>query len=296
MAAKRSFKLAAAILRASGSVRNDVRLLAVVIVMYAMPYCVFWVVKAVAGRAVVSMSTAYVTVWVPVLIYGFYLFARWYRRHMLWHRTPLGVDESTRVIVFALPEDARELAEVRDEFFEPVVYLMPMASVADQESSAPRATKARRTIRLIIDSVIALLILGLIHAAVFGVTGRWVRMNYVTILCIVAVFRLVGMWVRPTYLRFVPGRVDVMRFGLFGRKPARTISIDLRGRRVRIAMWGVMFEDTLADGTAAWRSIEWSPRGMMASAFAGPEFARAALRSALSSHRPPPLPEHELVG
>lgn len=94
------------------------------------------------------------------------------------------------------------------------------------------------------------------------------------------------MW--PTYFRIVPGRLDVLAYGLLGHGKPQLASIDLRTSRLLV--------DTNRDMVI----VEREGQEAVSLTFAGvPDrlgFARSVLEAARCTVPTPPLPEDELVG
>jgi hypothetical protein len=108
---------------------------------------------------------------------------------------------------------------------------------------------------------------------------------------------LVAAAIFPTYLRIVPGRVDVLKFGLLGRGVRSLETFNVREDRVEVALKvgaAIVQEYTpepRAHGAAvARRAI------IFAGSFERAKLARAILAAAVSEHPTPPLPDDALVG
>ncbi len=296
------FNQCAPVIRVNGSLHGDVWLVTAAAVLFIVPLGAGRVLGIVGLGGAVPRWALFAAVWVPGAIVGAWLLWRQYQRSMEYQRTPLRMEESARVGVFATPAQAKRLETVRDEFFEPMVFALPFTrepSESERQRSAgkpkPHAGWPTRE-DLLLRLAVLVVGIGVLEGVWVVFTGGWLRLNYFTIIVGMMVARLPLAWVRPAYLRFAPGRVDVMRFGLFGKKPAKTQSISLRGRRVRISMWGLVFEDTDERGTTVWRSVEWCERMSWTGSLARPDIARAALLAAVSSHAAPGLPDDDLVG
>jgi hypothetical protein len=296
------FNQNAPVIRVSGSLRGDLWIVAAAALLVLVPMGIGRLLGVVGLAGAVPRWALFAAVWVPAGIVGAWLLWRKYQESMEFRSTPLNMDKNARVGVFATPAQTKRLETVRDEFFEPIVFALPFTrepseSERQRSASKPKPHTGWPTREdFLLRAAVLIVGIGVLEGVWVVFTGSWLRVNFMTILVGMMVARLPLAWVRPAYLRFVPGRVDVMRFGLFGKKPAKTQSISLRGRRVRISMWGLVFEDTDERGAAVWRSVEWCERMSWSGSLARPDIARAALMAAVSSRAAPGLPDDELVG
>jgi hypothetical protein len=108
---------------------------------------------------------------------------------------------------------------------------------------------------------------------------------------------LVAAAIFPTYLRIVPGRVDVLKFGVLGRGLRSLETFNVREARVEIllkvgaAVVGPHQPHERTDGVAPKRRAI-----IFAGSFERAKLARAILAAAVSEHPTPPLPDDALVG
>lgn len=115
----------------------------------------------------------------------------------------------------------------------------------------------------------------------------------------------------PTYVRIVPGRLDVIRFSVFRRRPASVASFDLRRSRVLVDVKRAVVSVEPPDANAAparkVRSKRWpyavseegGPRRFAVGFVLTPSRRRllqAACAAALSEAPTPELPADELLG
>jgi hypothetical protein len=94
-------------------------------------------------------------------------------------------------------------------------------------------------------------------------------------------------WMWPTYFRVVPGRLDVMRFSNLRGRPIATSRYDLRRSKITVDLRrSILFIDG-EDGQADFTFLLMRERD---------RFGYYILLGALSTHRPPPLPDDALLG
>lgn len=297
------FSKAAPIVRVWGGTRGDVWLCIVITLLFIAPPAAFRLIGQTAAAGTIPIDALYAIVWIPAIVIVIVLFIRWHRSESRWSRTPIRLNEEDRLVVIATPAEALRLKDVHDQFFEPIVFRLSHA--IDRMDDGPGSTRSTLLQRSGAADALPYVAAWAASLCAFelswrAISGAWMSFNYISILLSAAMARLMLGWLRPTYLRFVPGRVDVIRYGWFGRAPARFRSYDLRttGRRIRICMWSLAFADPPAYPFAdpEWRSIEWADRRTMSGSLRRLDIARAALMAALSTRTPAPLPEGELLG
>ena len=94
-------------------------------------------------------------------------------------------------------------------------------------------------------------------------------------------------WMWPTYFRVVPGRLDVMRFSNLRGRPVAFEQYDLRQARIMVDLRrSVIFLDY------GYRKADFTFMLMRGRT----RFAYYVLLAALSTHKPPPLPDDALLG
>lgn len=94
-------------------------------------------------------------------------------------------------------------------------------------------------------------------------------------------------WMWPTYFRVVPGRLDVMRFSNLHGRPIAIERFDLRQAKITVDLRrSIIFVD---DGCRKADFTFMLMRGRT-------RFAYYVLLAALSTHKPPPLPDDALLG
>ena len=173
------------------------------------------------------------------------------------------------------PDKLRAMGEVRDEPFEPVVLLAP--KVIDMPWQAT-------TIMVLSGLGFCGLMILLRKTTLPYMSAGWIPFMAG---CGLGVGAQILLW--PTYARVTPGRLDIMRYRLWSRRPT-TVTIRLRNAQVLADFdKSTLFIKPAAPG-ARWTSLSlrgvWSPV----------ELVHAVLRGAMSSAPTPPLPEDELVG
>lgn len=93
----------------------------------------------------------------------------------------------------------------------------------------------------------------------------------------------------PTYYRVVPGRVDIMKYGMLGPGAPDVEKLDLRACRVSADAGSGAVRIELADGTRKYLQFQGTTASRM-------EFAKVVAEAAISPHPTPPLPDDALVG
>lgn len=304
------FLRARALFQASGGVQGDIWFLAGAFWFFVLPGAIKRLIWFLFPWLTVPADAINAVVWLLGMAVGAVLLFREYQRRMRWHRTPLKVDESARVVVFAVPGIAKELAEIGDEFFEPAIFMMSSGILLDKGQPKKPSCAGRRgwiTREMIIAGLGSLAIGALVFVVLklfwSSLSGHVYRPNYLAMAAAAVAMRLPFAMLRPSYLRFVPGRVDVIRYRWLGRNPPEIRSYDLRAHRVRLWAWGLALElptmPTVGQPdapSAEWHSLLWSEHGSYANYFGSHGILRAALMATLSSKTPPPLPPNDLVG
>ena len=95
---------------------------------------------------------------------------------------------------------------------------------------------------------------------------------------------------RPTYYRVVPGRIDVLRFGLLRRQPLQVEHIDLRNA-AQIVIEFDHAKIRISEGIAS------NERVLKLNDAAEPHrLAEAVVQAAISTYPAAPLPDDDLTG
>jgi hypothetical protein len=94
-------------------------------------------------------------------------------------------------------------------------------------------------------------------------------------------------WLWPTYFRLVPGRLELLWYSPFRKRPIERTVVDLRTARVLVDLRQFVVATEAANKPLE-LSIALMPRRK--------RFAYMLFLAALSTHEPGPLPEDELVG
>lgn len=132
-------------------------------------------------------------------------------------------------------------------------------------------------------SVIAALVVLLIVRKLIG----WNTDAFILLYIAFAIGACIPPAITPVYARVVPGRIDVMKSGLFDRKLVKSETYDLRRSAVLVDLnQHCVF--LAADG--ATREIGFGY------VLGKPAFAHAVLLAAVSTHEPAPLPDDALIG
>lgn len=215
-----------------------------------------------------------------------------YRQKRVWKRFPGRYPEepdwSYRVHVFADPERLAKLEHVRDEFFEPIVFPLAVAELGPAAWRLDPRLLRRRRVALIVSWVVLIVVFvgGLTH---FLGSGR----NFTFVIhFVIPVLMAASVYLLPAYIRFVPGRVGIIVYPLFGMGRPTTQEFDLTNDRVIIDRFGL----TIGVEERAVR-IEWTKyaaRGIDELIDGAP--IEAALRASISTAKAPRIPEGELTG
>ncbi len=170
------------------------------------------------------------------------------------------------------------IGELADVLFEPAIFRAPF--FGGFEKGHDRTALFAGIVMII---VCALTVLRL------GLGGAFAASAHYYLAAGIGLALLVHEWLSPTYLRIVPGRVDVMEFGVFLRGRARVTKYDLRTARVVVDLrqLAVFIDDN-----------EKNVHAELAIAFVRDRYRLAyyLLLAALSTHEPGPLPDDALVG
>lgn len=192
----------------------------------------------------------------------------------------VGCDAAThasRLLCVGSPQDFERHGPIEDVPFQPELMRAPLVS-----------GKIAAYWTTVILTAIAVLVLGVAFAPGAGLAPlQGFSYFFMVLPATIALFAL--EWLSPTYLRIVPGRVDVMEFGVFLRGRARVTKYDLRTAKVVVDLrqLAVFIDDE-----------EKNVRAELAIAFVRDRYRLAyyVLLAALSTHEPGPLPDDALVG
>lgn len=183
-----------------------------------------------------------------------------------------------------------KLGPLPDEAFEPIVLFAPRIW--------PMPTAG--TVVLV---VTAILVAGLIELLRRTTSLPLVRPNMFTVMVGIAAGFGVQMLVWPTYVRITPGRLDIMRFVLGGRKPTVT-TINLRNARVlaHFKHSALLIKPDGVGGVTPAPAVEAGKAGSewavlnLGGVWRPTEVVHAVCRGAVSTAPAVPLPDDRLVG
>lgn len=213
-------------------------------------------------------------------LWGLYVLGRWIvRKARTKPRFPALADTAARLRCIG-PAHAivkfQELGEPRDLAFEPVI---AFASLAVKMNTAAKTVWVLVTVAACA-LMIALRELGNLPLPRFG---------YFSVITAVVIGAGAAVFLWPTYLRIVPGRIDILRYRLWSRKPT-VETIDLRQANVLVNLHRSIVYIQTTDHTRFWRAIG------LGAVRNGKDVAHAILQAAISTAPTPPLPDDELVG
>ena len=213
-------------------------------------------------------------------LWGLFVLGRWIvRKVKAKPQFPAVADTAARLRCIG-PTEAlvkfKTLGEPRDVAFEPVV---AFASLAVKQHAAAKTVWVLTTIAAC-GLMIALRELGNLPLPRFG---------YFTVATAMVFGGGVAVFLWPTYLRIVPGRIDILRYRLWSRKPT-VETIDLREAHVLVNLHRSIIYIQTSDHTRFWRAIG------LGAVRHGKEVAHAILQAAISTAPTPPLPDDELIG
>ncbi|MGH7130920.1 MAG: hypothetical protein ACREJO_03125 [Phycisphaerales bacterium] len=194
-------------------------------------------------------------------------------------RFPAVADPAARLRCIGAADEIvkfQALGEPRDIAFEPVV---AFASLAVKMS-----TGAKTVLILITVAVCALMFV----LREFG-NLPLPRFGYFNVVTAIVIGSCAAVFLWPTYLRIVPGRIDILRYRLWNRKPT-VETIDLRGANVLVNLHRSIVYIQTSDHARFWRTIG------LGAVRNGREVAHAILQAAMSTVPTPPLPDDELIG
>jgi len=186
-------------------------------------------------------------------------------------------DPRFRLRLIAHPANAAHFTSIGNQPFEPRIY---------RSITGPAAfTKGRRAAIIVCCIVVYAAELAIARVLMHGVNAAVV---YLMLTGLLGQAALIAAMMWPTYFRLVPGRLDILAYGLLGHGKPKLESIDLRASRVLV--------DTNTDTLI----VEREGKEAVGLTFAGVpnrmEFARSVLEAARCTASTPPLPEDELVG
>lgn len=197
-------------------------------------------------------------------------------KRLLAHLASLNSEEDrpARFTVRGRPSELLEFAAIRNDLFEPQTFY-----------ASHRSIGMRLEWRVLFT---LLLVLIATLTVVSGATGRFWWLIYL-VLPGLAYLIIRGLPVQPTYYRYVPGRMDCLRFRWFLPGKPRITSLDLRSARLRIDLTSQ--RDMIV--------VDIPPRliALRRDSLPDPlDFALAIARFALSTATPPHLPMDALTG
>ncbi|HVZ93292.1 MAG TPA: hypothetical protein VG797_02165 [Phycisphaerales bacterium] len=255
-----------------------------------LPLAVFAVGLWATGAISNVLGTAFGCACVAAFVggFGYILFGPAIRRRKFKSHYPFELDFRHRVHVIAEPERLAKLERLRDEFFEPIIIPLAMATIGPAAwRMGTRMSQQRRVVHGAIQAGIILVVLApvivmLVYKISLFAVGPFAM----------ALFAAATVLLTPAYLRFTPGRVAVIVYPPLGIGTPSTQEFDLRHKAVLIDRYGVM----IGDGESAVR-VEWTrPAARSIDERLDGRPIEAAVRAAISTHESPRIPEGELIG
>ena len=294
-----------------------------------------------AGLCLLGFLTLAKYPWLPLpvrvllvsAVFGALLFGgivrvtRGYRRVMSALKLPVDMDPDAGVNVICWPDQIGPLKKLipDDEgAFDPEVFRVWKTS---RTPPAVRLeNKAARARYVLLVSLFPIIFTSIIQLGVFN------KVDWATVFAIFAVLLMIPViwsFIHPAYLRVAPGRVDVVRFGFLGSKPAvkihpirdRPVRLDLRRRELLIGGWhpthpdarpapentgarapapdAFMLAQQAKDPQASLGSPAQQRALVIVPLWASLEpsrLERAVFRAAVSTAEPGPLPDDALIG
>lgn len=212
-----------------------------------------------------------------------WLVVKWVRRRLAVRRAgrtfPAWLDASVRLRMVGHAEQLERVMAMEppgDVAFEPVVAYASMSL---------KLSRAANIVWTVVAIASAVLMETLRSAAGLPIP----RAGFLTVAASVAIGGVVAVFIWPSYLRVVPGRIDILRYRLWSRRPTVEV-IDVRGAAVLAHLEKRSVYLTLPSEPGMCRVIGLT--GMPGAE----EVVRAIFLAAISSSPTPPLPDDELVG
>lgn len=184
-------------------------------------------------------------------------------------------EQPSRISVRGRPTELMQFASIRDEFFEPQLF-----------HTSHRMINMRIEYRVLIAGFVCIFFILFLFLSGLG-HQRW----WLVTLIVSSTWYLVlrGIPDAPTYYRFVPGRLDRLRFPWILRRKPEVLNLDLRHAKIRIDL--ASRRKMVEIKAAGW------PLVLRRDNIPSPlNFSVTLARTALSTATPPPLPMDALTG
>lgn len=196
---------------------------------------VFISLAGTGGVAAVARFAAITLAIIAGLVLGIRVIAKSIGRSNNAAKLPLDMDQSADLNVVAWTDQAEHLKQVTAAEFEPEVFRVLIAS---RRSRARKRGDQHAYLRqtLAVGTIIAITLGGMVILDRFilpYLPGTIPGASVIVAASLAAAGLLAYLFIHPTYLRFVPGRLDVLRYTWFGGPP-KVESIDLRNTIVRL--------------------------------------------------------------
>lgn len=185
-------------------------------------------------------------------------------------------DLRRRLCACVFPQQVPMLENLSDSPFEPRIFRFPFA---------PPPNGRHRILAFVVMIPVSIAIVFSVPRA-FGFTPS-LGAELVFAVIILTTLPFLVLW--PTYFRLSPGRLDVMRFSIFGRGRPIVETFDLRRCRVMVNGRVGALLLTTPDGKQSLYVWGWLMRRRS-------ELIVAIFEAARSRHPTPPLPDDALVG
>jgi len=192
--------------------------------------------------------------------------ARGYRRAMTALKMPMEMDPSAVVNVICWPDQKQRIERLippqgNEGAFEPEACRV---WIARRTSMAKKYQDVRFRKRMLISIIIwPILINTVAQLAVYKV----ITIDYQAVIAVLIFGLMIPIgwgFLHPTFLRVSPGRIDIFKFGYFGRKPSvETISLrgvpirlDLRRKELLIGGWTPIHPESEPDSEPEEPAVE----------------------------------------
>jgi hypothetical protein len=190
-------------------------------------------------------------------------------------RLPLTPPDGCRLCCIGAPEQLAVFGEWKDVAFQPALFFGKFV------------IRGRGVPGWLFDGIAVLAFLAVLGLGFRGFVGVFEWALVPVFVADVGLTDAVTSLLWPTYLRLVPGRLDVLGYSPFSRKPNFYHGYDLRDAQITV------------DLRRSFVSIA-SPRGKLEFGIALMRerryFAYMLFLAAMSTHQPGPVPEDELLG